>query len=440
MWSVCFDYTEATRRKRQDYVMNGTISGKSVVTGQNTVATDTADVLIIGGGMVGVTLALLLAQEPGLRITLVEAITLPALVPGEPLPFRPSFDARNTALSRRTVATYRELGLWDELQTHATPIHQIHVSERGHFGMARLRAEEEKVESFGQVIENAWLGLVLLRALKACRNVTLLDGVTLTGITPGEKVVTAHLQRSGEPFTLTAPLLVAADGAQSLSREFLGINADTTSYEQVALVTTVATHMPHDNIAYERFTEHGPIALLPLPENRRSIVWTLPLGQEKALIDCSDDAFLAQLQTAFGKRAGRFVKTGKRFAYPLALTVASTQALPRAVVVGNAAHSLHPVAGQGFNLCLRDCLALTQRLHRAFRSGQDLGAFALLKDYEAARSDDQHNVIQFSDNMVRGFSNATPGLTLARNIGMVTFDLLPAAKQALARYAMGLNQ
>lgn len=399
-----------------------------------------SDVLIIGGGMVGVTLALLLAREPTLRITLVEAIKLPALEPGEPLPYRPSFDARNTALSRRTVATYRELGLWDELQTHATPIFQIHISERGHFGMARLVAEEENVESFGQVIENAWLGLVLLRALKARPNVSILDGVKLTGIEPGSAFSTARLQRGDEVFSLRAPLLVAADGAQSLSREFLGVSAETSPYGQVAVVTTVATHLPHHHIAYERFTEHGPIAVLPLPEERRAIVWTLPAGEEKSLIECSDEEFLTRLQTAFGRRAGRFVKTAKRFAFPLSLTVAHAQALPRAVIIGNAAHSLHPVAGQGFNLCLRDCLALTQRLHQAHRSGADLGDFSLLKDYEAVRVDDQLNVIRFSDGIVRGFSNATPGLTLARNLGLVTFDLLPLAKQTLARYAMGLNQ
>ncbi|MDF3030613.1 MAG: 2-octaprenyl-6-methoxyphenyl hydroxylase protein [Moraxellaceae bacterium] len=401
--------------------------------------TDT-DVLIIGGGMVGVTLALLLARAPGLRITLVEAIRFPELAPDAPLPYRPSFDARNTALSRRTVATYRELGLWDEMQTHANPILQIHVSERGHFGMARLVAEEEKVESFGQVIENAWMGLVLLRALRSCANVTVLDGVQLTGIVPGETSVTAQLRRGDEPLLLSAPLLVAADGAQSVSRRFLGVNAETRSYGQVALVTTVATHLPHDNIAFERFTEHGPIAVLPLPDERRAVVWTLPQGQEKTLIDCSDKEFLLRLQAAFGKRAGRFVKTAPRFAYPLALTVAQTQALPRAVILGNAAHTLHPVAGQGFNLCLRDCLALNERLQKAWREGRDLGDFALLKDYEAVRHPDQLNVIRFSDSIVRGFSNNLPGLTLARNIGMVTFDLLPAAKQALARYAMGLNQ
>lgn len=402
------------------------------------------DVLIVGGGMVGVTLALLLARIPDLRITLAEAIALPAVLPGEPLPYRPSFDARNTALSRKTVATYRELGLWDELQHHATPIHQIHISERGHFGMARLRAEEEGVESFGQVIENAWLGLVLLRALKACTNVRILDGVKLTGLQAGREAMTAALQRGDESLTLRAPLLVAADGAHSRCRDLLGVSAQHRPYEQVALVTTVATSLPHEHIAFERFTAQGPLALLPLPaaagEQRRSVVWTLPAGAEQALMECADADFLEQLQTAFGKRAGRFVKTARRFAFPLTLTVATSQALPRAVILGNAAHSLHPVAGQGFNLCLRDCLALTQRIAHAHAAGGDIGDFALLGAYEKARLDDQHHVITFSDSIVRGFSNNTPGLTLARNLGLLGFDLLPAAKQALARYAMGLNQ
>mgnify|MGYP000116652901 CR=1 FL=1 len=211
------------------------------------------DILIIGGGMVGVTLALLLAREPRLRITLVEAIKLPQLQPDEPLPYRPSFDARNTALSRRTVATYEALGLWQEMQSHATPIHEIHVSERGHFGMAHLKAQEENVESFGQVIENAWLGLVLLKALRAHDNITLLDGVSLTGIEQHSTHIQATLQRKEEAaFSLSCALLVAADGAQSFCRQLLGVSATTTPYQQVALVTTVATHLPHQHIAYER--------------------------------------------------------------------------------------------------------------------------------------------------------------------------------------------
>lgn len=396
-------------------------------------------VLIIGGGMVGVTLALLLARQSELEITLVEATRFPPLVPGEPLPFRPSFDARNTALSRRTVATYRELGLWDALQEHATPIFDIHVSDRGRFGMARLNAAEEQVESFGQVIENAWLGLVLLDAVKQCPNVRIIDGATITALVSAADQVTATVQRDGETLTLQAPLLVAADGVDSTCRQLLGIGAKREDYQQTAIVTTVATHQPHANTAFERFTPAGPLALLPLPDDRRALVWTVKTGEEKALLELDDARFLAALQEAFGRRAGRFTRVGKRFAYPLALTLAQQQVQPRIVILGNAAHTLHPVAGQGFNLCLRDCLALSERVRAAVVAGSDPGDFAMLQDYEAARRVDQHRVVQFSDKLVRGFGSQLPGWSTLRNLGMVGFDLLPAAKQALARYAMGLQ-
>lgn len=397
------------------------------------------DVLIIGGGMVGVTLALLLAREPSLDITLVEAAPLPSLEPGQPLPYRPSFDARNSALSRKTVNTYRELGLWDDLQKHATPIYDIHVSDRGRFGMVRLNAAEENVESFGQVIENAWLGLVLLAALKQKPNVRILDGVRLTSLQQGADAMTAVLQRGEETLTYSAPLLVAADGAESSCRRLLGITVETRDYRQTAIVTTVATHLPHNNTAFERFSDQGPLALLPLPEERRALVWVLPSGEEAALLALPDDAFLSELQTAFGRRAGKFLRVGKRFAYPLSLMVAHHQVQPRAVILGNAAHALHPVAAQGFNLCLRDCLALSQRILRVHAAGGDIGDGGMLSEYEAARQEDQNNVIQFSDKLVRGFSSQFPGWGVLRNLGMVAFDLMPQAKQTLARYAMGLN-
>ncbi len=397
------------------------------------------DVLIIGGGMVGVTLALLLAREPALRITLVEAARFPALTPGQPLPFRPSFDARNTALSRRTVATYRELGLWDELQAHATPIFDIHISDRGRFGMARLNAAEENVESFGQVIENAWLGLVLLAAVQRHASVRIVDGASVVALQQHGDGMSARIRQGDAEFELSAPLLVAADGAESTCRRLLGIGASQRPYGQTAIVTTVATHLPHQHIAFERFTESGPIALLPLPDDRRALVWTVPEGGEHELLALDDAAFLSALQTAFGRRAGKFLRVGKRFAYPLSLMLAQQQVMPRAVILGNAAHTLHPVAGQGFNLCLRDCLALSERLIAARQRGDDLGDLKMLQDYEAVRRDDQHNVVQFSDKLVRGFASQVPGWGLLRNLGMVGFDLLPAAKQALSRYAMGLN-
>lgn len=428
-----------------------------------------ADLVIVGGGMVGVTLGLLLAQRlPALRVVLLEATRFPALDPARPLPYTPGFDARNTALSRRTIQAFSELGLWPQLEPHATPIHHIHVSDRGHFGLARLNAAEEHVESFGQVMENAWLGVVLLAALKRCPSVTVLDGVRVTGLRTAADhaevslVAGAPGDRSGqtggedaagavpvpEPQVLRAPLVVAADGTHSRSRDWLGLSASWRDYGQTALVTTVATSLPHAHTAYERFTGDGPIALLPLPDEpgagqppqtRRSLVWALATAEAERVQALPDADFAAELQRAFGRRAGRFTRVGRRHAYPLQLMVAPQQAVPRALILGNAAHSLHPVAGQGFNLCLRDALVLVEHLAAAVRDGADLGDAARLRAYEAARQQDQAQIIRFSDSLVRGFSSNHPALSLLRNIGLAGFDLMPGAKPALARYAMGLS-
>lgn len=412
-----------------------------------------ADVVIIGGGMVGVTLALMLAQQlPQLRVVLLEAQRFPALDPAQPLPYTAGFDARNTALSRRTVQAFSDLGLWPQLQPHATPIQQIHISDRGHFGLSRLRASEEQVESFGQVIENAWLGVVLLAALKKCPSVTLCDGVQVTSLKTSVAAATVTLQQGDGPVTeLSAPLVIAADGTQSRSREWLGLTARWHDYGQTALVTTIATSLPHQHEAFERFTEDGPIALLPLPDSppaeaagqpaqtRRSLVWALKTAEAERVRALSDAEFLAEFQRAFGRRAGRFTRVGQRHAYPLQLMVAHQQTVPRAVILGNAAHSLHPVAGQGFNLCLRDVLVLVETLREALAAGADLGEPARWQAYEAKRQADQQQIIRFSDSLVRGFSNAHPLLQLARNIGLLGFDLLPGAKPLVARYAMGLS-
>ncbi len=413
---------------------------------------ESADLVIIGGGMVGVTLALLLAQRlPQLRVVLLEATRFPVFQPGQPLPYTPGFDARNTALSRRTIQTFTDLGLWPQLQPHATPIRQIHVSDRGHFGISRLSAEEEQVESFGQVMENAWLGVVLLAALRQCPSVTLCDGVDVTALQVVGEHAEVTLRTTGGEHVLCAPLAVAADGTQSRSRDWLGLQASWRDYGQTALVTTVATSLPHEQVAYERFTSDGPIALLPLPDEarsgesaqpaqtRRSLVWALSTAEAERVQQLSDAEFMAELQQAFGRRAGRFTRVGRRHAYPLQLMVAQQQVVPRALILGNAAHSLHPVAGQGFNLCVRDALVLVERLADAVAAGGDIGDAALLRAYEAARREDQRQIIRFSDSLVRGFSSANPLLSLLRNVGLLGFDLLPGAKPALARYAMGLN-
>lgn len=414
-------------------------------------------VAIVGGGMVGVTLALLIARAaPELSVTLLEAAKLPpALAPDQSPSYTPSFDARNTALSRRSIEAFKDLGVWSELAPHATPIHQIHVSDKGHFGMARLSAAEENVDSFGYVVENAWLGAVLLAALRRCPSVNLKDGVRVTQVTSTAEMAQVRYRaadsQGAEETLLSTPLLIAADGAQSQSRAWLGIDVRSQPYGQTAIVTACETSLPHEQVAYERFTADGPIALLPLPDLpanvadaaaagcRRSLVWALNDAEAAQVQSLNDADFIAALQNAFGRRAGRFLRVGKRHAYPLSLMVASQQVQGRAVILGNAAHSLHPVAGQGYNLCVRDALVLSAQLALAHQQGKDLGDKKDLAAYAAARTQDQSQIIRFSDSLVRGFSTANPALSLLRNIGLVGFDVLPGAKPALARYAMGLN-
>ncbi len=416
-----------------------------------------SSVVIVGGGMVGVTLALLIAKAtPELPVTLLEAAKLPpALAPGQSPSYTPSFDARNTALSRRSIEAFKELGVWSELAPHATPIHQIHVSDKGHFGMARLSAAEENVDSFGYVVENAWLGAVLLAALRRCPSVNLKDGVRVTQVTSTAEMAQVRYRaadsQGDEETLLSTPLLIAADGAQSQSRAWLGIDVRNQPYGQTAIVTACETSLPHEQVAYERFTADGPIALLPLPDLpanvadaaaagcRRSLVWALHDAEAAQVQSLNDADFIAALQNAFGRRAGRFVRVGKRHAYPLSLMVANQQVQGRAVILGNAAHSLHPVAGQGYNLCVRDALVLSAQLALAHQQGKDLGDKKDLAAYAAARTQDQSQIIRFSDSLVRGFSTANPALSLLRSIGLVGFDVLPGAKPALARYAMGLN-
>ncbi|XID75430.1 2-octaprenyl-6-methoxyphenyl hydroxylase [Alkanindiges sp. WGS2144] len=403
-------------------------------------------VIIVGGGMVGLSLALMLAEQ-GIAIRLLEAVRYPQTMTAEPDSYHSSFDARNTALSRRTVQIFTELGLWDKLSKHATPIFQVNISEQGSFGKARLLASQENVESFGQVIENAWLGRVLLSEARTNSNIELIDGVQVTSLQQDKHQVSITAQQGDTQLELESSLLIAADGRDSFCRKALGIGVDEHDYQQVAIVTAVQTTKPHQHIAFERFSKDGPLALLPLPSTdgqpqsyRRSVVWTVEKGTENRWLgEHNDQHFLDALQQTYGNRAGEFVKTGKRFAYPLTQVLAHSQVSGRVVLMGNAAHTLHPVAGQGFNLCMRDAHVLTRYLTEQQKTGADLGDNARLKHYEQARLSDQKRVIRFCDSVVRGFSNQNPVLKLARNTGLLAFDVIPGIKQLVANYAMGLK-
>ena len=397
-------------------------------------------VIIVGGGMVGLSLSLMLAKA-NIAVKLLEAVKYPNYDDQNVAPYHSSFDARNTALSRRSVQIYQKLGLWDALQQHATPILQVHITEQGSFGKARLVAEQEKVESFGQVIENAWLGRVLLTQVRQQHLIELIDGVQVTALTQDAEQVHIEAQRGDELLKLESKLLIAADGRDSFCRQAIGVGVDVHDYDQVAIVTTVQTSKPHEQVGFERFSALGPLALLPLPgEYRRSVVWPVKKGTEDEWLgEENDQHFLSALQQTYGDRAGKFEKTGKRFSYPLSQVLAHKQAVGRVILMGNAAHTIHPVAGQGFNLCLRDADVLLRYLVNQLSASDDIGNPNNLLAYEQARLSDQQRVIKFCDTVVRGFSNQNPLLKLIRNTGLIAFDVIPGVKPLVANYAMGLK-
>ena len=398
------------------------------------------EVIIVGGGMVGLSLALMLAKQ-NMAVKLLEAIKYPNYDDVNLAPYHSSFDARNSALSRRTVQIYQELGLWNALQEHATPILEVNITEQGSFGKARLKAEQEKVESFGQVIENAWLGRVLLTEVQKQPFIELIDGLQVTQLTQDADMAYIEASRGEEQLSLQAKLVIAADGRDSFCRKALGIGASEHDYDQVAIVTTVQTSKPHNHVGFERFSSLGPLALLPLPgEYRRSVVWPVKKGTEgEWLGDENDQHFLDALQQTYGDRAGKFQKTGKRFSFPLSQVLAEKQAVGRVVLMGNAAHTIHPVAGQGFNLCMRDAYVLVRYLKEQIEKNADVGDAKVLQDYEKSRLTDQKRVIKFCDSVVRGFSNQNPVLKFIRNSGLIAFETIPGFKPLVASYAMGLK-
>ncbi|WP_432696889.1 2-octaprenyl-6-methoxyphenyl hydroxylase [Marinobacterium sp. YM272] len=404
------------------------------------------DLVIVGGGMVGASLACALlpvAQELELRIAVVEAEAMPAA--GEPV-FQPSYDARSTALAYGIRAPFERMGIWDRLVEHLTPIEHIHVSDRGRFGVTRLDARREQVPALGYVVENHWLGQVLLSQLGQ-QGSPWIDFISPAQVLDlDNRADGSEVQISSEQGqrTLKAGLVVVADGGRSALREKLGIGYTQSSYEQHALVANVSLDRSHGGVAYERFTDTGPIALLPGEDldgqARCGLVWTLPEAEVDEVLALDDAAFLRKLQDRFGYRAGRFVRVGERFHYPLKLVLAEEQVRAGLVVLGNAAHALHPIAGQGFNLAFRGVVALADLIIERRREGLPLGELHALQMFEAARRSDQYRTIQFSDRTMKMFTSEQPGLALLRDLGLVALEICPLGKTLLARAAMGLDQ
>lgn len=408
-------------------------------------------VIIIGGGQVGMSFALLLAHQ-GIHSTLIEQSKYPTISPDDDVGRTQYLDSRNTALSRRTVQIYAEIGLWERMQSHACRIDGVQISEVGGFGRAMLDKAAEGVESFGQVMENAWMGRQLLLAVQASPFICLIDDASVIDIHQDGVCATVFFNKDGESHHMKAPLLVACDGKDSISRKLLNVGADTHDYGQVGIVGVVQTDKPHRHIGIERFSPVGPLAVLPLTDGRgdgvdsttqgyrRSVVFICKTGEQDRYLQ-DDEYFKETLQRVFGETAGRFMAVGRRGAYPLTKVLAHRQAVGRCVIMGNAAHTLHPVAGQGFNLCLRDAHALASMLGENVRNNPDydLGSHTNLIAYEQARQKDQKRVIRFCDTVVESFCHPNPMMKFARNLGLVAFDKIPGVKPLVASYAMGLK-
>ena len=395
------------------------------------------DIVISGGGLSGCLMALSLADlrhkdGSALSIAIVEAN--PVLKDASK-----SFDDRVLALSHGTAEYLKSVGVWPRLQDDAEAIETIHISDRGHYGKARIQAYEHQVSALGYVVEMSLIGKSLLTAIKPKKNIQWFAPDSIIEIEWCAGHVDIRLDSGAQ---LRADLLLACDGGMSACRQFANIGVNKREYGQSALIANVGTSRPHHNIAYERFTETGPIAMLPLSgmkegEGRCSLVWTLTpelAGQMNAL---NDNEFKRELEQAFGRWLGDITMVGKRDIYPLNLIQAQEQIYHRMALIGNASHTIHPIAGQGFNLGVRDVEQMAALIKQALDASQDIGFFSLLNEYAEQRQQDHNEVITLTDSLVTLFSNNLAPLVIGRNIGLKVLNYCSALKNALVKKTMG---
>ncbi|MCH1918031.1 2-octaprenyl-6-methoxyphenyl hydroxylase [Shewanella sp. A3A] len=392
------------------------------------------DIAIVGGAMVGASAALGLAEQAKrlgkpLRIAVIEAHQSGQQASG--------FDARAIAVAHGSIFALKQLGIWPHLAKLGTAITDIHVSDRGHFGMTEINAERFHLDALGQVVELTRVGQQL-EVLLQQSDISYFCPATLASI---DSTAAQHRLTLDDGRQIDCQLLVAADGLTSKVRQLQQQPLEVNEFGQSAIIANVTCSKPHQHMAWERFTENGPLALLPMADSdgqpRLSLVWAMatPLLQQHLAL--SDADFLQALQQAFGNRAGEFVKVGQRHSYPLALSQMPRPAYHRTLYIGNAAQTLHPIAGQGFNLGLRDVMALIDVVSHALTQNGDVGSAKVIHDYLASRSDDRRETIASIELLVRGFSNQHWPLVAGRNLGLRMLSWFPPLKTPVAQRAMG---
>ncbi|HIG37043.1 MAG TPA: 2-octaprenyl-6-methoxyphenyl hydroxylase [Oceanospirillaceae bacterium] len=411
------------------------------------------DIVIVGGGLVGASLCLAvagIAQTYGLKIAILDSAKIEGTTPtaGGVL------DGRATALAYGSRNLLHSIGLWQHLSEHAQAISNIQVSDQGQPWKSDMQASSMQREALGYVIQNQALGHVFLQQIQQrCSGfVDLIDQAQVVSIDNARQHSQLIYQRqtagdTAPPITLTAELIVMADGGRSQLRQQLGMFDRVHSYDQVALVANLELEQPHQGLACERFTASGPVALLPLIDHmsdpgsrhRVALVWTQPLARQQQLEQMSDAELLQEIQQQVGYPMGELRAIGDRQVYPLSMSVAQEQARQGMAVIGNAAHTLHPIAGQGFNLALRGSFALAETVLRACKSGLPLGDLANLNQFVEASQWDQNRVIGASDKVMKLFSSRKPHYSIVRQLGLLTMQQVPLVKTVFTRAAMGLD-
>lgn len=392
------------------------------------------DLIIMGGAMTGSTLALALSARSQGRIRIA---VLEKQVPHQHL--NSGFDARTIALSHGSCRQFDTIRLpdgqtlWQQLQPFATPIKRIHVSDKGHSGIVEFNVDEFQLAQLGAVIELSRAGDVLLNAMAQYPNIDYLAPADIDRIARSQTGVEISLKNDR---TLSAQLLVGADGTQSTAASSAGIQMDLLhAYGQTAIISNIQVQQPHNQRAFERFTDEGPIALLPMRDNLMSLVWCVKRPQP--LLQLDDQAFLAALQRRFGWRLGKLQQCGQRAAYPLNLYRASQHIQSRIALIGNAAQTLHPIAGQGFNLAIRDVMSLAEILARQYSAQQDIGDYHGLQQYQQNRIADQRQMMRLTDGLLSVFANQLLPLQIGRNLGLMALSQSALLRRHFAKPALG---
>ncbi|MEM1243891.1 MAG: 2-octaprenyl-6-methoxyphenyl hydroxylase [Pseudomonadota bacterium] len=389
------------------------------------------DIIIVGAGLLGSSLACAL-QQTGLKIAIIDAKSMISAKTPE------NRDIRSIALSLASCNILKNIGFTSIFTNSATPIKRIHVSDKGHFGFTRLNAADYDLTAFGYVIPYHLLVSEFMEKISAAKAIDTFAPATVQSIDLQTNSARCQIEYAEQKITLETNLLIAADGSHSFARKQLNLATQQQDHQQQALVANVGIISDTFDIAYERFCDSGIIALLPQKLHQYGLVWTDKNSHIESMLALNDDAFLQHLQSHFGYRLGRFTWIGKRFNYPLQTIFTQEQAKPHFLLLGNAAHTVHPVAAQGFNLGLRDLAELLATIELMSKDNA-IGKIELLNDFITKRIQDQQRIVRFTHSLINTFKNPLASVKFTRNMALNLLDGLPSLKRSFAFRSMGFN-